>query len=70
MRQEPVVAGPLGLEERVLTLPEKLLFVVLAVASGWYTFVGFRRVARVVARGERAFSIPRWMRMALKLDAK
>lgn len=47
----------------MLTLPEKLLFVVFAAACGWYAFQGFRRVALLVARGDRALSIPRWDRL-------
>jgi len=44
----------------VLTLPEKLMFLVLAGASLWYAFVGFRRVALVVGRGSRTLYYPRW----------
>jgi Fe-S oxidoreductase len=44
----------------VLTLPEKLLFVVLASVAMWYAFLGFRRVALVVGRGSRTLYYPRW----------
>ena len=44
-------------------MPEKLLFLVFAAACGWYAYVGFRRVVRVVARGDRALAIPRWDRL-------
>jgi len=44
----------------VLTTPEKLLFLVLAGVALRSAFIGFHRVALVVARGDRALSIPRW----------
>ena len=37
----------------MLTLPEKLLFLALAVASFGFAWTGFRRVASAVLRGER-----------------
>jgi Fe-S oxidoreductase len=36
----------------VLTVPEKVVFVLLAAASLYYAYLGFARVVRVVARGQ------------------
>ena len=44
----------------MLSLPEKLLFLVLAALSLWFAFQGFRRVALTVGRGSRVFHYPRW----------
>jgi len=44
----------------VLSTPEKLLFLVLAAAAIAFAASGFARVARVIARGDRALAIPRW----------
>lgn len=44
----------------MLTLPEKLLFVVFAAVALWYAYLGFRRVALVVARGSTELHYPRW----------
>ena len=44
----------------MLSIPEKLLFLTLAAVAVAAAFTGFRRVARVVARGDRALAIPRW----------
>ncbi|CAN5782018.1 (Fe-S)-binding protein [soil metagenome] len=43
----------------MLTTPEKILFIVLALVSLWFAFVGFRRVARIVGRGSRRFHYDR-----------
>jgi len=39
----------------LLTLPEKLLFALLAVVSLYFAVVGFRRVILAVSRGERGY---------------
>lgn len=44
----------------MLSIPEKILFVILATVAGTLAFQGFARVARVVARGEGAMSQPRF----------
>src|SRR5690606_19749051 len=38
--------------QAVLTVPEKVVFVLLAAASLYYAYLGFARVVRVVARGQ------------------
>ena len=44
----------------MLTTPEKLVFVLLAAVALAFAFTGFRRVARVIARGERGHALPRF----------
>lgn len=46
----------------MLSIPEKLLFVVLAAASAYLSFIGFRRVVRVIARGQTG-QVPRLNRL-------
>jgi Fe-S oxidoreductase len=43
----------------VLSIPEKVLFLLLAAVAVAYATTGFLRVARVVARGDRQLAIPR-----------
>jgi Fe-S oxidoreductase len=44
----------------VLTAPEQLIFALLAAVALYYAFLGFRRVALVVGRGDRELYYPRW----------
>ena len=43
----------------MLTLVEKILFLLLAGASAYFTWVGFRRVGEAVRRGDGGFHYPR-----------
>ncbi len=50
----------------MLSTPEKLVFLVLALVSAWFAYVGFARVVRVVARGPTG-SLRRLDRLPVRL---
>lgn len=50
----------------MLTTPEKLLFIVLAAVSAYFTYVGFKRVVEVIRRGEPGF-YPRFNHLTERL---
>ncbi len=43
----------------MLSIPEKILFIVFAAVMMYYAYLGFAKVWRAVARGERGTTIPR-----------
>ncbi len=53
----------------MLTVPEKLSFLVLAAVALWYAYRGFRMVVMVVGRGSRAFHYPRWDALPRRVGA-
>ncbi len=44
----------------MLTVIEKLVFLILAALALWYAYQGFRQVVLVLGRGRRDFLYPRW----------
>jgi Fe-S oxidoreductase len=51
----------------VLTTPEKILFVLLAATSLYFTYLGFRRVVNVIGRGQRNYYYPRYNHLTERL---
>ncbi len=50
----------------MLSIPEKILFVLLAAVSLYFTYLGFRRVVRVIARGQTG-PVPRLNQLPRRL---
>lgn len=50
----------------MLSLPEKILFLLLAAASVYFTYVGFRRVVQVIGRGQQGY-LPRLNQLPRRL---
>ena len=43
----------------MLTIPEKIIFVLLAAVSGYFAFIGFKRIVNLVGRGDASGFYPR-----------
>ncbi|NLG08232.1 MAG: (Fe-S)-binding protein [Deinococcales bacterium] len=51
----------------MLSIPEKVLFLLFAAAMTYYAYLGFAKVWRAVARGERGTTVPRLNGLARRL---
>ena len=62
----PVQGSRQLVEAAVLTVYEKVIFVILAAVAAWYAYVGFARLVRVVQRG-KVGELPRTNQLVTRL---